>query len=174
MHLFQQSVQKTGPVRSQLAAQQPLRARDVGHIHEAIVALLKRDSLVDQLASQPFAAVHTHEDGERQPGLQPHRDLTQFRMPKIKVLMQTLPRLGTDLDASPLTVTTQKKGPAGLDGGQDAHEPLGDAVRLGDVRGNVFLGKPAVCDKANRSPERCGQLGCGLFDLFGQALRPRV
>ena len=145
---------------------------------ETIAPLLKGDPFLGQLPGEPLPAVETHLDGQGEPGLQPGAHKTELRVQEIVVEVQTLAAVGPDQEPFGFPVAVNLKGLTGLDAGEDADQPAGQAVPGSHLPGYGFLAHLAggqILDGAAGAPGR-GQGGLleasrHLKDVLGKVFQ---
>jgi len=102
-----------------------------------VVDLRVVDTALRQLAGQPLVAVEVDLNLQWEPGLHAHVDETQFPVQEVVVQMQAfaLGRLHVGLPSG----EAQRERAARLEGREDAHQALRDALALGDLARRIFL-----------------------------------
>src|SRR5579863_2686758 len=167
-----QFVQQGTPVSSQLLVRQGLSGGNVLDRDEAVIPLLETDFPLAQFLRQPFAAIQADMNRKRQPGLQPQVHKPQSRMQHVEVIMRALPPEHAQFEPQGLGVRADFKRDAGLDTFEDADQPFGHLVGLGDRQSQFLLRIGTTVQIGHRAPRLDGNLFRGFYDLLGEALRP--
>jgi hypothetical protein len=130
-------------------------------VHEGIVPLLVAHAVMIEPAGHPLMPVDVDLDGEGKPRLQLDVDQPELAVDEIAVEVQALAPRG--LDERVGLLPDQREGPARLQHGEDADQPLGDPVTRGDLpRHLLFAGRAA--EILVGAARRMGHVEGVLFD----------
>ena len=169
-----QGVQKAGPTAPGQAVEDALGSWQVFDAGETVVALFVLDAGPVHLSGQPFASVEAHLDGERQPGLQPYVHQAELAVDEIEIQVQALAHGGDQSQLPGFSVPTNRVGLAGLDAGQDADQPLFDAVLLHDLASEVLFGEAGGRQITKGAPLLAGQSLGVLLEPTGEPFGERA
>src|SRR5690349_2066417 len=93
-------------------------------------------------------------------------------MQPVIILMQALARSITQFQLPQLAIGADLETVTGFDACQDTDEPLGNAIRSGDVQRKLLLANLAAVEIDDRSPGILGNACRLLLDLFGERHAP--
>lgn len=91
------------------------------------------------LVGQPFAAVQTDLDGEREPALQPGSAEAELGVHPVLIQMQAFARAGPQQQASGLAVGAEAKTPADFDCREQTDQAAANTVAFRDRARQLFL-----------------------------------
>jgi hypothetical protein len=131
------SVQQPRPVQVGEPIGQALRSRQVADADEDVVDLGVLDAAGRELARQPLVAVEVDLDLQREPGLHPNVQQTQIAVHEVVVQVQALALGGLHVGLP--GGEAQRERAARLQGREDTHQTIVDAVTLGDLARGIFL-----------------------------------
>ena len=139
---------------------------------EGVLVAHVADAGLVELAGQPLAAVDVDLDLVGDPALDAHVHEAELGVDQVHVVVQALALAPGHLDAVGLVALADLEAHAGLHRADEAHDPLGDPVLLGDGLGQVVLhlGPVAGLDVV-KGDARTARLGRQAVDVVGDAVR---
>lgn len=157
-----QGSQRAGPLLLGEAVGQTLGSPGIVDPAEGVVLFPVGDAALVHLAGEPVVSVEANLSGEREPGRNPHMHEAKFAIDEIEVETEAFAAGRDDLRAA--LPVGDLEALAGLNGREDADQPLGDLVTLGDGPDTLFLSNRA--GQVEIRP--CGSVGHGLGVLLDQ------
>src|SRR6266487_2694646 len=132
-------VQPARPLYSQLRIQQSLRVGPVFHPGKAVVLPHKLQARGRHLPGQPLPSVQADLDGEGKPSLNARVHETPAGMNRVVVKKQAFSPTLRQVQLLRLAIAVDLKTPTELHRGQDANQPLANALLGGDLPRQGFL-----------------------------------
>src|SRR5271166_585337 len=160
-----EAVQDSYPRARLQAIEQLLGAGEVVDAAETVVALLEADAFAGQLPGQVFAAVDTHLNGKRQPGLQTHVHQAKFAVQVVEIELQAFS--GTQVQLQPVAVETHIESGTRFEATQDGDQALLHGALFEDVADDLVLVVPGRSHIAERPSQAFGH----LLRMFSNPLR---
>jgi hypothetical protein len=136
-------------------------AFEVADAQERVVVAQVGDPLLVEAPGQPLASVDVDLAVIRHPALDAHVHEAELGVDEVEVVMEAPALSAVDVDGLGPVVLSDLEAHAGLDGGDDADDPLFDPVALGDRLGQVVLalGVVARLDVVERDDGATGRFG---------------
>jgi len=159
-------IQDLGPIRFQLLIHQTLGLRDILNPRETVLTSLVAEADPVHLAGQPFPAIQTNLDGEREPALDTRMHEPKNGIDPVMIEKQAFPSPGLEFQFLLLGIPEYFVTLARLHRGQNTNQSLLDSVLLGNLPSHLLFARLGRVQVQQRTVQFLGLLAGGRFQLF--------